>query len=183
MLEAARIIGKTYTRARFTLGLAPLIDEGSISIPADLEPAFEITADGLGRLGDAHLVIAASGTVTLQSAMSGTPIIAIYKTSPITFNIGRRLVNIPHIAMPNVLAGHKIIPELLQSEANAERIANEAMDLLNDKDAFREISADLLRLRESLFRDEGIRLVAEAALRLADGEDARGIVSSFEDSS
>ena len=182
MMAAARIIGKTYKRARFTLGLAPLIDKGSISIPADLESAFEITADGLGRLGEAHLVIAASGTVTLQSAMSGTPVIVIYKTSPITFDIGKRLVNIPHIAMPNVLAGREIIPELLQGEANAEMIASKAMDLLNDKDAFRRMSADLIQLRESLDREGGIRLVAEAVLRLIDGEDARGIVSSFDDS-
>jgi lipid-A-disaccharide synthase len=106
----------------------------------------------------------------------------IYKTSPITFTIGKRLVNIPHIAMPNVLAGRKIIPELLQCEANAARIAGEAIDLLNDGDAYRRMSADLLRLRESLKREGGISLVAGAALRMADGEDARGIVSSFDDS-
>ena len=182
MMEAARIIRKTYRGARCTLGLAPLIDEGAISVPADLEPAFEITADGLEKLGDAHLVIAASGTVTLQSAISGTPIVVIYKTSPITFNIGKRLVNIPHIAMPNILAGRKIIPELLQREANAARIAGEAIDLLKDGDAYRRMSADLLRLRESLDREGGISLVARAALRMADGEDARGIVSSFDDS-
>lgn len=178
MMEAARIMNKTCARARFTLGLAPLIEPDSISIPAELEPSFEITADGLGRLGEAHLVIAASGTVTLQSAMSGTPIVVIYKTSPITFNIGKKLVSIPHIAMPNVLAGRKIVPELLQSEANAERIAAEAMDLLNDKDSYKRMSKDLLGLRESLGREGGIRLVAEASLRLADGEDVRSIISS-----
>ncbi len=178
MMEGARLIRKAYTGARFTLGLAPLIDEAAISVPADLEPVFEITAGGLDKLGDAHLVIASSGTVTLQCAMSGTPIVVIYKTSPITFTIGKRLVNIPHIAMPNVLAGRKIIPELLQSDANAARIAGEAIDLLKDEDTYRRMSADLLRLRESLYREGGLRLVAEAALRITDGEDGCGIVSS-----
>jgi lipid-A-disaccharide synthase len=180
MLDAARMIRKEYTGARFSLGLAPLIDEKAISIPQDLRSSFDITADGLKKLPEAHLVIAASGTVTLQSAISGTPIVVIYKTSPVTFTIGKRLVNIPHIAMPNVLAGREIIPELLQGDASADMIASRALGLLKDREAYRRMSADLLGLRESLRRDGGTGIVAEAAIRLADGEEALSIVSAIE---
>jgi lipid-A-disaccharide synthase len=183
MLDAARIIRRTFAKARFVLGLAPLIDEASIRVPADLEPVFQTTRNGLEMLGPAHLAIAASGTITLQCAMSGTPLVVIYKTSPVTFMIGKRLVNIPHIAMPNVLAGREIIPELLQGEASAGQIANKAVDIMNDVNEYMRMSADLLLLRESLSREGGTRLVAEAALRIARGENAGDVVSSLESSS
>ena len=179
MLDAARMIKKEWPEARFSIGLAPLIDENTVSIPGDLRSSFDITAEGLNKLSESHLVIAASGTVTLQSAISGTPTVVIYKTSPITFTIGKRLVNIPHIAMPNVLAGREMIPELLQGDASAEKIASEAIGLLWDREEYRRMSADLIGLRESLRRDGGTALVAEAAIRLADGEGAQSVASAL----
>jgi lipid-A-disaccharide synthase len=181
MVGAARLLRRNRPGVRFVLGLAPLIGEPMIEVPSDLADSFEITRSGLERLGEASLVIAASGTVTLQCAVSGTPTVVIYKTSPATFFIGKRLVRIAWIAMPNVLAGEEVVPELLQQDATPGRVASAAAALLDDEDRFRLTSEKLLRLRGSLSGWGGPGLVAEAALGMARGERAEDIIRSIDD--
>lgn len=176
LLGAVRIIRRSIPGARFVLGLAPLIDKDGIEIPADLEGAVEVDREGLRLLGDASLVIAASGTVTLQCALSGTPMVVLYKTSQTTFCIGKRLVTIPWIAMPNVLAGKNLVPEFIQNGATPEAIAAEAVAILGDAERYRGISEELLGLR-TLLKGGGPRLAAEVALRMAGGEKVEHILS------
>ncbi len=176
---AVRIMQRSLPRARFVLGLAPLIGDGGVQVPADLGGAVEISRNGLELLGEASLAIAASGTVTLQCALSGTPMVVLYRTSRATFCIGKRLVRIPWIAMPNVLAGRRLVPEFIQAAATPEAIASEALSLLGDRIRYRGVSEELLRLR-SLLGGPGPRLVAEIALRMAGGERAPEILSTVE---
>ncbi len=167
MLDGAGRILKKFPEAEFILGLAPMIDEKVIDIPVELEPHLRISRTGLKELKKVSLVLAASGTVTLQTAVSGTPMITMYRTSLFTYLIGRMLVKIPYVAMPNVLAGRKIIPELLQNEVSGARIADEAESILADEYRYRSISAALLELREKLKGGGGLRDAAARALRLA----------------
>jgi len=74
----------------------------------------------------------ASGTASLDAAMVGLPMVVIYRMSPITYWIGKRLIQVDHIAMPNLIAGKGIVPELLQDECNAARIAAELDRYLGD---------------------------------------------------
>lgn len=74
----------------------------------------------------------ASGTASLDAAMVGLPMVVIYRMSPITYWIGKRLIQVDHIAMPNLIAGRGIVPELLQDECNAARIAAELDRYLGD---------------------------------------------------
>ena len=177
LLGAARVIRRSIPRVRFVLGLAPLIDGGLIDIPRDLEGIVEVSREGLGMLDDASLVIAASGTVTLQCALSGTPLVVLYKTSLATFTIGRRLVTIPWIAMPNVLAGKNLVPEFIQDRATPEAIASETLAILGDPERYRNLSEELLRLR-LILGGRGARLTAEVALRMAGGEKVEKILSN-----
>ena len=179
LFDAVRIMRRSIPRIRFVLGLAPLIDGRVIDMPSDLEELVEISREGLKLLEDASLAIAASGTVTLQCALSGTPMVVLYKTSKATFCIGRRLVSIPWIAMPNVLAGKHLVPELIQDAATPEAIASEAISVLGDPERYRNISEELLRLRV-LLGGQGPRLVAEVALRMAEGEKVEEILSKVE---
>lgn len=181
MIGAARILRRSLPGARFVLGLAPLIEDRAVDVPADLAHVFEVTRSALERLSEASIAVAASGTVTLQCAVSGTPTVVIYKTSPMSFFIGKRLVRIPWIAMPNVLARGRIVPELLQGDATPERIASEVLTLIDDGDRFRRMSTELLRLREDLSGGGGPKLVAEVALRMVKGESIGSILSSIED--
>ena len=179
LFGAVRIMARSLPRVRFVLGLAPLIDEGDAAVPSDLRGIVEIERDGLGLLGEASLVIAASGTVTLQSALSGTPMVVLYKTSRATFWIGRHLVKIPWIAMPNVLTGKHLVPEFIQDRATPEAIASEALAILGDPGRYRKLSEELLGLR-TILAGRGPRLVAEVALRMAGGEEVERILSTVD---
>jgi lipid-A-disaccharide synthase len=174
-LGAARRIRERFRCAEFVIGLAPLIDERAASVPVDMREYCRATRRGIEELGGASLVLAASGTVTLQCALSGTPAIVSYRTSPVSYAIGRALVRIPHIAMPNVLAGRALLPELIQGAATPEGIADAAVSLLGDPVRYRGVSADLISLRGSLGERGGIERIAELVLRMAAGESAASI--------
>ena len=83
-------------------------------------------------LASCDVLIVASGTSTLQGALCGAPMVVVYRTSPLTFALARRLVRVSHVAMANIVAGERVAPELLQDEATPERIASEAGRLLRD---------------------------------------------------
>ena len=79
---------------------------------------------------DAALLIMSSGTASLEATIANAPTIIIYRLSRISYWIGKRLINVPFIAIPNLIAGQKGLPELIQDEAEAPRIAEEARALL-----------------------------------------------------
>jgi lipid-A-disaccharide synthase len=180
LVEAARRIRERFAGATFTVALAPLVSEEAVRIPADMRSYFRTTRAGIAELGDAAIALAASGTVTLQCALSGTPMVVFYRTSPVTHAIGKSLVKIPWIAMPNVLSRRRVVPELIQSDAKPERIAEEAGSILGDPARYRSMSADLISLRSALEGPGGIRRIAGIALRMAAGADPAEIVRSFD---
>ena len=132
----------------------------------------EITRDGLAALDASALALTISGTVTLQTALTGTPMVLCYRTSTLNYLIGKLLVRVPWIGMPNVLAGRLLVPELIQRDATSERIADEAARILDDPERYRSISASLLDLRERLGGPGGVGRIADIALRMAAGETA-----------
>lgn len=168
MLRAARVLKKRWPRSRIRLGAAPLIDDGLLAVPDDMKGYVTVTRRGTEELGEAHLVIASSGTVTLQTAISGTPMVVIYKTSGLTYFLARSLVKIPWIAMPNVLAGELVVPELIQDEAVVDRIADEADGLLGDPGRYTDMSRRLLALRDSLKLEGGMENLAKRAIAMAE---------------
>lgn len=93
----------------------------------------KVQAGGLPEaLAAADLAIASTGTVTLECAIFGVPTVAIYKTSWTNFQVGKRIVKVKHLALPNLLAKEPIFPEFIQHEATAENIARAALGLLRD---------------------------------------------------
>ena len=78
-------------------------------------------------VSDAAMV--ASGTATLETALLETPMVVVYKVSAVSYAIGRRFIRVDHISLVNIIAGRTIVPELIQDDANAERMAAEAMEL------------------------------------------------------
>jgi lipid-A-disaccharide synthase len=173
--DAARLIRERFGGAEFVAGLAPLIEDRMASVPDDLRSCFRTTRGGIGELEKAALVLAASGTVTLQCGLSGTPTVVSYRTSPVSYAIGKALVKIPWIAMPNVLAGRTVLPELIQGAGTPERIAGEAASILGNPERYRAMSRDLMSLRRALEGQGGIKRIAETALRMAEGESAASI--------
>ncbi|HBP90698.1 MAG TPA: lipid-A-disaccharide synthase [Nitrospirales bacterium] len=79
-----------------------------------------------------NLLLVTSGTATLQAALIGTPMVVVYRASPLTYQIAKRLVKIPYISLVNILAGQEIVPELIQDRMTPDGIAHEALDILQD---------------------------------------------------
>lgn len=96
------------------------------------------------------LLITASGTATLEATLLGTPMIAIYKTSFSTWLIGKALVKLPYIALPNIIAGEEAIPELIGFQLTVKRLTNIALQLLQDKDKLEKMRVRLKRVAEKL---------------------------------
>ncbi len=96
------------------------------------------------------LALVASGTATLETAILGTPMVMAYRVAPLTYWIGRMLVKIPDIALVNVVAGKRIVPEFVQGAATPERLAAELTDLLQNTERRREMTANLAEVRKRL---------------------------------
>ncbi|MBN2185796.1 MAG: lipid-A-disaccharide synthase [Candidatus Krumholzibacteriota bacterium] len=166
LFSAVRIIRSRIPSARFVLGAAPLINIDGKAVPEDLRDMIQVREDAVSLLGEASLVIAASGTVTLQTALSGTPAVVIFKSTGFTYSLGRALVKVPWIAMPNLLAGKMLYPELIQEKATGENIAREASSFLADPERYRDVSRNLIKIYDSLHIDNGLKQLAEKSLEM-----------------
>jgi lipid-A-disaccharide synthase len=151
-------------RARMVLPNEPLAQLARASSPpAGLEIQIGNLADALAQ---STIAIASTGTVTMECAFFGVPTIALYKTSWSTYQIGRRIIQVKHLAMPNILADEALYPEFIQHDATAENIAQAALGLLDD-DARRDaIRAKLAKVVESLGGPGASRRAAQAIAQL-----------------
>ncbi len=107
----------------------------------------------------ADLLITASGTATLEAGLLGTPMIIVYRVSRLTWWAGRLLVDVPCIGMVNLVAGRRVVPEILQHEFTVERVTKTALELLRNPAALAAIRHDLSELRGRL-GEEGASLRA-----------------------
>jgi lipid-A-disaccharide synthase len=101
-------------------------------------------------LAHAEMALAASGTVTIEAALLGCPLVTFYKVNALSWILGRRLVRAPFLSMVNLVAGRKIAPELIQDEMSGAAIAAEAGKLLDDPAAMEEMRAGLKEVAASL---------------------------------
>ena len=90
-----------------------------------------------------ELALAASGTVTIEACLLNTPMITFYRVNGLSWVLGKLLVRVPFYSMVNLVAGRKVVPELIQGGMTAQRLAAEASSLLNDGDARRQMREDL----------------------------------------
>ena len=115
----------------------------------------------------ADLALATSGTVTLEAAMCGLPSVILYRTSAITAFIARRVINIPNIGLPNIVAGRQILPELLQEELTPAKLAATAVELLAPERR-PQLEANLAYMKERLGEPGAVNRVAQLILRIAE---------------
>jgi lipid-A-disaccharide synthase len=126
---------------QFLLAVAPSLDPARLEV-GDL-PLRHVEDQTHAVLGAASLALVASGTATVEAALLGTPMIVVYRLSPLTYALGRPLVRVPHFAMANLIAGQRVVPELIQREFTPERVADMALAFLGDP-------ARLAAMREAL---------------------------------
>ena len=101
-------------------------------------------------LAHSELALAASGTVTIEAALAGAPMVSFYKVNALSWILGRRLVRAPFLSMVNLVAGKKIVPELIQRDMTAERIAEEARRILENAEVRERMRADLAEVARKL---------------------------------
>jgi lipid-A-disaccharide synthase len=152
LLKAAAQLAVAEPGTHFILAQASSIDDNLIqallqhsSVPVRVahDRASEVMA-----LSDVLFI--ASGTATLQAAVVGTPMVLLYKTSPLTYRLARWLINVKWIGLVNLVAGRSIVPELIQDEATDERLCQEVLRLLRDPSAYNDMKEGLRQVRESL---------------------------------
>ena len=114
----------------------------------------------------ADFAIATSGTVTLEAALCGLPCVILYKSSPLSFWIAKHVVEIPHIGLPNIVAGRLIEPELLQDQCTPEQVADTTEALL-EPTRYARLKADLAETRARLGEPGAVQRVADLVLRVA----------------
>ncbi len=117
-------------------------------------------------LRTATIALASTGTVTMECAWFGVPTIALYRTSWSTYQIGRRIITVKYLAMPNLLADEVIFPEFIQQDATPERLAAAALELLRDPARRAAIQKRLAGIIASLGGPGASRRAAEAILSL-----------------
>lgn len=109
------------------------------------------TAHAVLRASDAALV--ASGTVTMEGLFAKTPLVVAYKLAPLSYHIMKRMVQVPYIAMPNILAGSQMVPEFVQAAARPERLAQALVDWLTSTERVENYARECIAQHRSLKRD------------------------------
>ncbi len=99
---------------------------------------------------NAKFGIVKSGTSTLEAGLMELPMVIVYKTSWLTYTIGKSLVKIKNIGMANIVLDEQVVPELIQNEANADKIYDEAKNILSDEDMLNNIKLRLSRIKKVL---------------------------------
>jgi lipid-A-disaccharide synthase len=123
------------------------------SIPAGELDGFGIplVADPRALLSHSRAALVKSGTTTLQAALAGTPFVTVYRTHPLTFFLAKRLVRVPHVALANLVAGERVVPEVLQGDATPDRLTGLLLPLLADRSEERtRMEVGLARVRLAL---------------------------------
>ncbi|MGH9648972.1 MAG: lipid-A-disaccharide synthase [Terriglobales bacterium] len=157
-------------RGQFLLPVASTLNRAWIE---SLIPAGRARIHLVGQASDAlpHLRAAAvaSGTATVEAALAGTPMVVVYRVSPFTWRLGRGLLRVPFIAMPNLIAGQEVVPELVQSDFTAQTVAARIEQIVPDGPAREKMLAGLAevssRLRSPGASGTPSERAAEAVLR------------------
>lgn len=166
LLQAAAQLVAAEPSTQFILAQASSIDDNLIQSllqhsPVPVRVVHDRSSEVMA-LSDVLLI--ASGTATLQAAVVGTPMVLLYKTSPVTYRLARWLINVKWIGLVNLVAGRSVVPELIQDEATAERLCQEALRLLRNPSAYHEMKEGLRQVRQSLGEPGASRRAAQVAL-------------------
>jgi len=170
MLDSANILTERLKQLTFIISHAPSVERKRIQAVIDghhLRAKVEVISDGVEKVFErCDAIVAASGTVTLQAAIYGIPMVIIYKVSPVSAWLGKALIRVPNVGLVNLVAGRELVPELLQENATGDNIAQAIQNMLKDEEAFNHLKHQLIALRDMLGGGGASERVADLALEM-----------------
>jgi len=152
ILQAAKLLKQNFPDVQFVLPLASTLHDEDLApwlAEADL-PVLIVRERIHDLIRACDAVISVSGTVTLEIALVGTPLVIIYKLSPLTFQLAKRLVKVEHIGLCNIVAGERVAEELIQDDASPENIAERIQHILSDLHYADQLKTGLSVVQERL---------------------------------
>ena len=170
MLESAVLLQEKFGDIKFILSIAPTVNKQYVEEATEKFSSIinlELNAGPVVKvLEQSRLVITASGTVTLETAIAGTPMIIVYKVSPVSFMLGKLMIKVNNIGLVNLIAGKTLVPELIQNEASSQNIAARAGRMLKDPLLLEDIRNELLKIKNILGGPGASLEVAKIALNM-----------------
>lgn len=143
-------IGRARPDVQFALAAAPDLSPSLFAAHLGSRPVRVVAGQTPRVVGSATLALVASGTATVETALLGTPMVVVYRLSPLTYRLGRPFVRVSQFAMVNLIAQRTVVPELIQADFTPERVAREALGLLSDATRRQQMKADLEEVRRRL---------------------------------
>jgi lipid-A-disaccharide synthase len=154
MLETVALLRRQGHDFEYLLPVASTLSRDWVARQPGISAAnIRLTSQARPTLIHSRAAVVASGTATVEAALSGTPFVVVYRLAPLTWLLGRRLVSLDTFAMPNLIAGQRIVPELIQHEFTGEKVVHELQSILPDGLARAQMVRDLEDVRTRL-RDQ-----------------------------
>jgi lipid-A-disaccharide synthase len=154
LAAAAEKIAAVVRSVQFVIARAPSLDSALLAPVEAMRKAGltvaiadQVTDDVLAA---ADAVVTASGTATVQTALHDRPMVIVYRLSPLSYALGRRVVRVTTYGMVNLVAGRRVVPELIQDDFTPDAVAREAISLLTDADRVAAMRRDLAEVRAKL---------------------------------
>jgi lipid-A-disaccharide synthase len=166
LVRAAGIVRTRVPGVQFIVARAPNLDNELFTAAQRLPLCAIVEGETDAVLEAADVALTASGTATVQSALHDTPMVIVYRLSPLTYRLGRPLVTVNTFGMVNLIAGETIVPELIQDAFTPAAVADEAVSMLTDGSRAAQVSQGLARVRERLGGPGASRRAAEAILKV-----------------
>ncbi|HEY1526536.1 MAG TPA: lipid-A-disaccharide synthase [Candidatus Angelobacter sp.] len=169
MLWAAEMLQEQIGDFQFVMPVASTLDKEWVSIQLHnlwTSPLqVTLTDNARATLMHARAAVVASGTATVEAALSGTPFVVVYRLAPLTWVLGRRLVKLDTFAMPNLIAGKKIVPELIQKDFTAQNVFRELSAIIPDGPARQRMQDALKMVQQRLHDSQDSERPAQRAAR------------------
>jgi lipid-A-disaccharide synthase len=173
LVRTAGAIAAQVPAAQFIIARAPHLDDGLLAPLADwpvgVTPPVVVEGQTDEVLSSADVAVLASGTVTVQAALHGCPMVIVYRVGPLTYTLGKPLLHVDTYGMVNLVAGSRVVPELIQDDFTPEAAAAEALKVLLDPVHAAKVKADLAAVRGKLGTAGASRRAAQAVVAAARG--------------
>lgn len=174
LARAAGIIRSRLPDVQFIVARAPHLSDDAFEPLALIDaggptrqPAMVIEGRADDVLAAADIALVASGTVTVQAALHECPMVVVYRLSPLTYRLGKPFIHVDTYAMANLIAGRRVVPELIQDAFTPQAVADEALRVLTDPAYAAQVRSDLRAVKEKLGQPGASARAAEAVLDVA----------------